>query len=165
MPTSGVQYCLQGVATVKEASLHWFHPYVEAPLLVPTPHSSTPTNSGPALFLQWSQPSPGEWGMVVKRWLQDPEKRACLCGCRYNIHCFCQEGTKGSDVKQTKTTVPQQTHSSMWLQGGHQDYLSTTGNVTTQAILHLQLAEAGTLALSVNVGGGRVQVFKEGVGE
>lgn len=53
----------------------------------------------------------------------------------------------------------------MWMQGGHQDCLNTTRNVTTQAILHLQLAEAGTLALSVNAGGGQVQVFKEWVEE
>lgn len=100
--------------------------------------------------------------MVVKHWLQGPEERASLCGCKYSIHCLCcdQGGTKGSDVKQTKTLVPQYTPG---VTRGHQDHLNTTGNVTTQAILHPQLAETGTMALSVNASRGWVQVFKEWV--
>lgn len=66
------------------------------------------TNCGPALSLQRSQASPGEWEMVVKHWPRGPEERASLCGCKYNILCLCHDWsrTKGSDVKQTKTTVP-----------------------------------------------------------
>lgn len=33
---------------------------------------------------------------------------------------------------------------------GHQDPLNTTGNVSTQAKLHPQLADSGTMAPSVN---------------
>lgn len=45
----------------------------------------------------------------------------------------------------------------MWWQRGHQDRLNTTGNVTTQAILHPQLAETGTMALSRRGLGSSVQ--------
>lgn len=60
--------------------------------------------------------------MVVKHWPRGPEERASLCGCKYNILCLCHDWsqTKGSDVKQTKTTVPHaHTHSSMcWQRWG-----------------------------------------------
>lgn len=67
----------------------------------------------------WSCPlSPGVTRRVRdggELWFQWSEERASLCGCRYNIHCLChdQGGTKGSDVKQTKTIVPQCTHTNI----------------------------------------------------
>lgn len=49
-------------ATVQWASLRWFHPYVTALLLVPTPHSVALTKPSPTLFLQQLQASPSHFG-------------------------------------------------------------------------------------------------------
>lgn len=76
---------------VKGASLNWLEAYLQAPLLLPTPCSSFSTICGPALFVRWSQASPGNWEMGLQHRVQEPRERAALCGCKYSILCLCPD--------------------------------------------------------------------------